>query len=351
MTEIILRELNRSDIDWMTLVGQKVEIAPGARLPTVDTHSGRFYLVLEGQLELISPDSDRSHPGIVTYSSGDVVGFFFLLSSPSSAVFQALEKSLVLTIDCQLLLEEFEQDAGFSARFYRAIAMLFTRKQWQIASRLPEATVTESHSIMTKTSFSMFSCLHDSDICWMTSAGKVKELKADEIYVREGQSLETLDIVLKGNLLLLVCGGKHNALSLAFGAPPSSQLRNIAKAQPGDILGATTFLEMSPNLYLIKTAQDTKLLSVPIALLIPKLQTDLGFAARFYQALASITTEQLYQMISRLAGSVPSYEPGCSLCDQSAYQGELSLSALQELSIARTKFHWLLRQLGIKERT
>jgi CRP-like cAMP-binding protein len=350
MTEIMLRELNQSDLDWMTWAGQKVEVESGNRLQIADTHSGRFYLVLEGQLELILSDADRAQSAILTYSSGDVIGFFFLLSSSLSSVIQAIEKSFILAIDCPLLREKLQQDAGFSARFYRAIAMLFAHKR-QIVSGQSEAIVPESHSVMTRTSFSMFSDLHDSDLCWMISAGTVRELKADEIYVREGQPLETLDIVLEGNLLLLIYGDRHKPLSLAFDGSHSSQLRPIAAAQPGDILGAMAVLDRSPSLYLIKTAQDTKLLSVPIAFLIPRLQADTGFAARFYRAIACLTAEQFDQIISHLAGSVPAYEPGCSLCDQSAYQGELSLAALQDLSIARSKFHWLLQQLGVKQRT
>jgi CRP-like cAMP-binding protein len=351
MTEIILREMNSDDLDWMTSVGRTVEVAKGDRLLLSDITSGRFYWVLEGQFALILPDSNRSQSAIITYSSGDVIGFFFLLNSRSSTVVQAIEKSLLLTIDCRVLTEKLRQDTGFRIRFYRALAMLFSRKQRQIASQIPEvleaALQAEMLPDIAKISFSIFGNLHDSDMCWMTSAGEVQQLKANEIYVREGQPLEVLAIVLEGSLL--IDAGNQNAPSL-FETARRSQTRNIVEANPGDILGITAFLNRTPNLHLIRTTQDTRLLSVPIASLLPRLQADSGFADRFYRALAFLMAEQLHQSISYLGESMQPYEPGCSLCDKSEYEGELSIPALQQLSIARTKFNWLQQQLGVKDR-
>ncbi len=351
MTEIILRELNNSDISWMALVGSKVEVAAGDRLLRVDTSLDRFYLVLEGKFELIAPQPDGSKRIITTYTSGDIIGFFFLLNACLPAVVQAFEQSLVLAINCQLLIEKIQQNAGFGARFYRSIAMLLSHKQSQITSRLRELIVSEPHLGMAQAILPLFSHLHDSDICWMTTTGEVKQLEGDTIYLREGQSLETLDIVLEGCLLLFIQEGKSNALAAAFGVLYSNQLRNVAQAFAGDILGVTAFLDRTPNHYLVKTTQETRLLSIPITNLRLKFQADVGFAARFYQALASLTAERLAKAMLRLAGGASIYEPGCSLCDNSEYEGELDIQALQQLSVARAKFNWMLQQLGVKDRT
>ncbi|MBI4782147.1 MAG: cyclic nucleotide-binding domain-containing protein [Oscillatoriophycideae cyanobacterium NC_groundwater_1537_Pr4_S-0.65um_50_18] len=348
MTEIILRELSSGDIDWMTLIGRKLNIAGGDRLLQPHEHPDALYLILEGELALISSQPQHTVHRIATYASGDVTGLFFLPSDqPLPIAVTALEDSLVLAIPQQALADKLHQDVGFSARFYRAIAMLLSRQQWQITAHLPKEFMLQSHLIMTKSIFSVFGCLFDSDMCWMTSAGKVKRLKEKEIYLREGQPLEALDIVLQGGLCLYIYEGKCNPLSLAFSTLQNNQPRRIAEALPGEILGVTAFLDMSPNVYMLKANQESLVLSIPIAALTPKLQQDPGFASRFYQALASLTAERMFQIVIQLEDSAR-YEPGCSLCDTQSYSGELGVADLQKLSLARARFNWMLQQLGVK---
>lgn len=345
MTEIILRELSGSDIDWMTLAGSKLEVAAGEPLLEPCESLNALYLVLEGELALASVQSGSSQQ--VTYASGDVIGSFSLLSDrPLPVAVVALKDSLVLAIAQPTLTDRLDQDVCFSARFYRAIAMLLSAKQGQITSRLPEPML-QSHSMMTKSILSVFGCLHDSDMCWMTSAGRVKTLKEGDVYIREGQPLDALDIVLQGSLSMFIYEGRRNSLSLAFSAAENAQPRKIAEALAGEILGVTAFLDMTPNLYRLKANQETLVLSIPISVLVPRLQQDTGFAARFYQALASLTAERLFQMMGQIVKGAE-YEPGCSLCDSQDYTGELAISDLQQISIARARFNWMLHQLGVK---
>jgi CRP-like cAMP-binding protein len=348
MTEIILRELSSSDIDWMTLVGRKLEVLAGDHLLQPHETPGALYLILDGELALVVSQSSHAIKGIVTYSSGDVAGVLFLPSDqPLPVAIEAVENSLVLSIPQQPLSEKLQQDAGFGARFYRAIAMLLSRKQWQITSHLPKEFMLQSHLVMTRSILSVFSCLHDSDMCWMTSAGRVKRLKEGEVYIREGQPLDAIDIILQGGLCLYIYEGKLNALSLAFNTSRDSQPRRIASASPGELLGVTAFLDMTPNLYMLKANQASLVLSIPIFALVPKLQQDEGFAARFYQALASLSAERVFQIISQLGASAE-YEPGDSLCEEEQYTGELDTTDLQQLSLARARFNWMLHQLGVK---
>ena len=348
MTEILLRELSSSDIDWMTLVGHRQIVAIGDRFLGANDASNALHLILEGELAMVSAPPDAPSPPIATYTSGDVLGIFCLPTDhPLPIEAKALERTLILSIDRQDLTAKL-QDAGFSARFYRAIAMLLSQKQWQITSDLPKDFMLQSHLVMTKSILSVFGCLHDSDMCWMTSMGKVKRLKAGEVHIRERQPLEALDIVLQGSLAMLIGEGKQNSLTLAFGAAQTGQYRQISQALPGEILGVTAFLDMTANLYKLQASQDSLVLSLPIAALTPKLQQDIGFASRFYRALASLTTERMFQILSGLGGSTNAYEPGCSLCEQSAYDGELDVEDLQQLSLARARFNWMLQQLGVK---
>ena len=348
MTEILLRELSSSDIDWMTSVGHRQIVAIGDRFLKANEASDALHLILEGELALVSAAPRSQNRQLATYSSGDVLGIFLLPTDHSLPIeVKALERTLVLSIDRQDLAGKL-QEAGFSARFYRAIAMLLSRKQWQITAHLPPEFMLQSHLVMTKSILSVFGCLHDSDMCWMTSVGKIKRLKAGEVHIRERQPLEALDIVLQGGLNLLIAEGKQNSLTLAFGASQTCQYRQISQALPGEILGVTAFLDMTANLYKLQADQDSLVLSIPIAALNPKLQQDIGFASRFYRALASLTIERVFQILSGLGGEAHAYEPGCSLCEQEEYDGEVDIDDLQQLSLARARFNWMLQQLGVK---
>lgn len=348
MTEIILRELSSSDIGWMTLVGRRLEVVAGDRLLQAGEDSKAFYLILEGELALVLPQSNHSVKRIATYASGDVMGLFCLPSDqPLSVAVEVLEDSLVLAIARQPLVEKLQQDADFSGRFYRAIAMLLSCKQWQITSHLPKEFMVRSNLLMTKSILSVFSCLHDSDMCWMTSTGSMRSVRQGNVYIQEGQPLESLDIILQGSLCIYIYEGRLNALSLAFNTSQNNQLRRIASALPGEILGVTAFLDMTPNLYMLKANEDARVLSIPIFALTPKLQEDAGFASRFYQALASLSAERMFQTINQL-GEGSEYQSGNSLSEEETYAGEVDSDDLQQLSLARARFNWMLHQLGVK---
>jgi CRP-like cAMP-binding protein len=307
----------------MALVGRRFEVMAGDRFLQAGETPEALYLILEGEMALVLPQSNHSVERIATYSSGDVMGVFCLPSDqPLPIAIEVLENSWVLAIARPHLTEKLQQDAEFSARFYRAIAMLLSQKQWQMTSHLPKEFMLQTHLMMTKSILSVFSCLHDSDMCWMTSAGSVKSVRQGDVYIREGQPLSALDIILQGSLCLYIYEGKLNALSLAFNTSPNNQPRRIASALPGEILGVTAFLDMTPNFYMLKANEDARVLSIPISALTPKLQQDTGFAARFYQALASLSAEQMFQIISQL-GEGTEYESGDSLSERESCAGEV----------------------------
>jgi CRP-like cAMP-binding protein len=181
----------------------------------------------------------------------------------------------------------------------------------------------------------------------MISAGSVRSIRQGSVYIREGQPLEALDIILEGSLCLYIYEGKLNALSLAFNTSQNNLPRRIASALTGEILGVTAFLDRFPNLYMLKANEDARVLSIPIFALTPKLQEDVGFASRFYQALASLSAERVFQIISQL-GAGDEYRSGNSLSEGKTYVEEIDGDDLQQISLARARFNWMLHQLGVK---
>ena len=122
----ILGELNDDDVDWMIKAGQREPISTG----TVLIHEGKpvtaLYIILDGALEVRIAARDRH---LATLGRGEIVGeMSFVDAHPPSATVRALENSLVLRISQAQLGERLQQDPGFAARFYRAIAFFLSHR-------------------------------------------------------------------------------------------------------------------------------------------------------------------------------------------------------------------------------
>lgn len=356
MTTILLRELIGSDIDWMVSVGQQVEVAAGEIFLQAREKIAHFYLVLEGELTAIQGGLDQSEQQLFHFSTGDIMGAFFLINKRSTLYsVKAKTHALLFAIPLEILEEKLRQDLSFSGRLYRAIAMILSRSQWQMTAQFSQemlklkSMMLQSHQTATKGILLAFSCLHDSDMCWMISKGSLEQVADGKTYLREGQPLDAIEIVLQGQLSIQIDIEQHQLLSVVFGATKPLTQQEIAQVLPGEILGVTSFLDMTPNIYTLQAQQETLLLSLPLPVLTQKLQQDEGFASRFYQALANLSAERLFQILCRAGCSgAKNYQPGNSLCEASSYEEEMDIRALQQISIARARFNWMLQQLGVK---
>ena len=342
MTEIVLRELAPSDIDWMATAGQRRRLVAGETLLEQGTTDYDMHLILEGSLALLLPSQDGVQEMSVL-SSGDIMGSFFLFNSYSLPVtVQAKEPTLLLAIPQTVMRDKLQRDEAFSARFFRAMALLLAQRQQEIVKRSPRMLVAQS--LFEKGMLSTFSCLHDSDLCWLSNKGQIQAVERGW-QILQGKPLDALYILLKGNLALLVCNQERRALSLAFGAVDASDAQQVSEIQPGEILGVTQLLELGTTPYTLEATVDSLLLTVPLSLLNARLQEDLGFAARLYRALASLTAERTQQIILRLQAEQFSASALNQMRDQ---RERLDIDVLQQMSVARAKFNWLLKQLSIK---
>jgi CRP/FNR family cyclic AMP-dependent transcriptional regulator len=124
----ILGQLSDLDIEWLITAGRKQQIPAGTTL----IHEGReidaLYIVLEGALAVhIQARSGQGAREIVRLRTGEMVGeMSFIDARPPSATVQAIDVATVLAIPRQQLAVKLEQDTGFAARFYRALAMLLS---------------------------------------------------------------------------------------------------------------------------------------------------------------------------------------------------------------------------------
>lgn len=116
----ILGQLNDSDAEWLARNGARQRLADGE----IIVHEGQavdaLFITLGGRLSVTLRDGQE----IAKIGVGEVVGeIAFVDSSPPSATVTATGEAVVLALPKALLQQRLEADAGFAARFYRALAI------------------------------------------------------------------------------------------------------------------------------------------------------------------------------------------------------------------------------------
>jgi extracellular factor (EF) 3-hydroxypalmitic acid methyl ester biosynthesis protein len=123
----LLNELGEEDVDWLLHAGAERQVIAN----TVIVREGEpllyLYIVLEGlfvvRLAAI-PDTEIGRLG-----PGEIIGeISFLENSLPSASVVAIESSLLLEIPTALLLQRLKLIPAFGAQFYRALAILNSRR-------------------------------------------------------------------------------------------------------------------------------------------------------------------------------------------------------------------------------
>lgn len=119
----ILGDLEDRDIIWIARNGRTRDLAVGEVLIAAGREVQELYFVTDGSLAVTAP----SGAPIATVAVGDVLGeMSFVEKRLPSASVTALEYARVLAIPLEALLAVFEQDQGFAARFYRALAVFLS---------------------------------------------------------------------------------------------------------------------------------------------------------------------------------------------------------------------------------
>jgi CRP-like cAMP-binding protein len=123
----ILATLRDTDVYWMQTCGKTQQISAGTVLIEEGTSLDTFYIVLVGLLSVSI--TAKGNQEVARLGIGEILGeMSFVDARPSAAKVTALQDSLVLSIPHQRLAEKLEQDDGFAARFYRAIATFLSSR-------------------------------------------------------------------------------------------------------------------------------------------------------------------------------------------------------------------------------
>ena len=367
MTEVLLQQLNRQDWEWIKLNGERQLIQAGEFLIQQKTAVDRLYLILSGEFVAVitaqankgvlgsafaalEDDSDLERE-IARLSNGEIIGeMSFLDLSAAANSYRAVEDSQVLGLPQAKLKRKLEQDTGFSARFYRAIAILLTERFEHLGNLYLRNRMGKLNALQDVPM--LFGELKDSDVDWMVHQGVLQEIAAGEILTKVGRQVENLYIILQGTMSLMVSEAKQNKVSSIFAAlelddSQSNLEREIAQLSRGEIIGETTAFDSFLSPTTVKTQGNSLVLAISRDKLLIKLQQDPAMAARLYRVVAIMLSGRIQGLISRLGFGKDSYQFGQTLSDDTEYEDEIDLAVMDNIFLGGARFDWMLKRLRV----
>jgi bacteriocin-type transport-associated protein len=347
MTEILTRELNNDDIDWMLSVGQHTSIEPDTVLVHPNQSQSAIYIILSGVLTVTLPrviqDGTRVEAEIAQLTNGQIVGSVLPVEQDwSAATITALTPCELFAIERSPLLQKIQDDIGFAARLYRANALMLADQLKHLVFRLTDGPTALSQ-MQLREAVTVFAELQDSDLDWLIAVGQVQNLPANTVLVQSGRSTDALHIVLEGAIALSALEDEFTLLTRTFsrGDTPAAE-QEFARLSRGDLFGETLFVDAYFSEITVRTLRDTQILSIPRWRLTAKLLHDLGFASRFYRVMAMLLGNKYQNMIQQL-------HQECSTANGEQTPGnvhvnELNHQLLNRVALAEARFDWLLKR-------
>ncbi|MDZ7964549.1 MAG: cyclic nucleotide-binding domain-containing protein [Nostoc sp. DedSLP03] len=119
--------LNDSDIDWMISQGVRTKVNPGKVIIEEGKPVEALYILLDGKLGIFvsTPQNQVAEKEIAQSVKGEILGeMSFVEATTASATVKAIESSILLALPQEKLAKQLKQNTGFTARFYRAIAVV-----------------------------------------------------------------------------------------------------------------------------------------------------------------------------------------------------------------------------------
>jgi len=135
--------------------------------------------------------------------------------------------------------------------------------------------------------------LNDLDIEWMMHNGNKQDLEIGDRLIRKGESIESLYIVLSGQLSITADLGNK---------------QNIALLGSGEIVGEMSLLESRPPSVSVIATKPSTVYCISLKLIEARLSLNLEFKANFYYALALFLSNRLRKTTDRLGYGIPEEE-------------------------------------------
>lgn len=117
--------LSDADMLWLLSVGKLRALNAGDKLVASGKTLTDLYFVTKGRLGVVLEDGSK----VAQLHQGDVVGeMSFIERHPPVVSVFADERSEILAIPRKQILDRFEREPDFAARFYRALAVFLSER-------------------------------------------------------------------------------------------------------------------------------------------------------------------------------------------------------------------------------
>jgi CRP-like cAMP-binding protein len=164
--------------------------------------------------------------------------------------------------------------------------------------------------------------LEDEDVDWLVSAGQRQEIDQQAVLIREGGSSQAIYLILSGQFVVTV---------------ERSPDTEIARLSGGEVVGEMSFVDRLPPSATVTAIEPSVVLAIQHDKLSQKLLQDVGFAHRWYQALATLLSIRLRGTIKHLEAEY--WEPVILEKEQ------LSSDMSDNMKLGEIRFDWLMRRL------
>lgn len=165
--------------------------------------------------------------------------------------------------------------------------------------------------------------LNDEDVEWMAATGRRQVAEAAPlVLIREGQPARDLFFVLDG----------HSTVSVAG-------VGDVARLGTGEVMGEMSFVDSAPPSATVTAEPGCVVLALPKTEMEARLARDIGFAARFYRAMALFLADRLRS--ANMRGKT-----AATLGDSKVVEDELDEGLLDTVSLAGIRFERMLEMLS-----
>lgn len=123
----------------------------------------------------------------------------------------------------------------------------------------------------------IFGQLADADVDWLAKHGRRKRVGRGAVLIDRGVPVQSLYIVLEGELAVLQGSAK----------------REIARLGVGEIAGEMSFVDARPPSATVRAGTDAVVYTIPTRTLGDALERNHAFAARFYKAVATFLSDRM----------------------------------------------------------
>lgn len=163
--------------------------------------------------------------------------------------------------------------------------------------------------------------LQDIDLQWLIDVGQIRRLPAGSEIIHEGGSVDSLFIVLDGELQV------------------TKGDLEIAQLSAGEVVGEMSLLDSRPPTATVTATTQAIVFAVPRKTLRAKLERDTEFSARFHRALCVFLANRLGRT-NMLVGAHGRRQP-----EAEEAEDEMGNDLLDSVAIAGARFDWFRKRL------